>query len=86
MPIIPELQRRRQIDLFLFYEYEHLSVYMYVFHIHVWYLWRLEDSISSQELEIQMVMSCYMGAGDWIQVLCKSHLCSPLPLFKCCYF
>jgi hypothetical protein len=42
--------------------------------MHEWHLWRLEDSISSLELELQMAVSCFVGAGVWIQVLCESDM------------
>jgi hypothetical protein len=35
-----------------------------------------EEVLDPQELELQMVVSCHVGAGNKIWVLCKSSKCS----------
>lgn len=35
-------------------------------------------NIGTLELELQMIVSNHIGAGNWTQVLCKSSQCSPL--------
>lgn len=53
--------------------YECLPAYMYVQHMLVWCPKRALDP---QKLELQLIMSCPMGSGNKIQVLCKTSKCS----------
>lgn len=41
-----------------------LPACMSVLQVHVWYGWGPEEGIRSLELELQMVLSPYMGAGN----------------------
>lgn len=48
--------------------------YMTVHHLCVWGLQRPEKGLGS--LKLHMVVSCYMGASNRIQEICKSSECS----------
>lgn len=41
---------------------------------------RGQNSLYHLELDLQMVVSHHVGAGNQIQVFCKSNKCSQLPL------
>lgn len=38
--------------------------HMYMYHIHAWCLWKPEVGIKSPELESQIVIATYVGAGN----------------------
>ena len=49
-----------------------------LFYVLFWCLQRLEEGTSSLELELQMVVSHHVGAGDGTWVLRKGTKCCPL--------
>jgi hypothetical protein len=58
------------MNIFLFENYYFickniLCTYVSVSHMNVWCLRKLAESNGSQELEFQIVVSCYMGSGNW---------------------
>lgn len=63
-----------------FYVCECLPAYVFVHHVHAWYPRKPERVLGPLELKLQTVVSCYVGAGNWTWVLCKS--CKFLTLQK----
>jgi hypothetical protein len=54
--------------------------------VHAWCLWRLEEGLVSLGPRVTDVVSCHMGAGTRIQVVCKSKEYSYLPNHLSCFF
>lgn len=49
-----------------------LAACMYVYHICAWCPWRSDRALDLQKLELQIVMSHHIAAGNGAWVLCKS--------------
>lgn len=58
-----------------------LYFYIYIVgrhHLHAWCPQRPEEGVRASWLELQMVMSCHVGAENWTWLLHKSSHCSHL--------
>ena len=66
--------------LFAFKIYEFLCYVLCVgvsgHYLCAWCLQRVEEGVDPLELELQTATSCYVGTGNWNQVLWKSSQCS----------
>lgn len=86
------------LQLFLFMCLSILPGCKCVYYVRAWCPWRPEEGVGL-ELELQVLVSCHVGFGNWTWVLCKPASClnhratSPAPvlllldvfLFRCVY-
>lgn len=63
---------KRFLDLFIFQCVSSLPAHLSVYHICAWCLWVSKEGVGSQKLELRMVVSHRVDAGNQICVFCKS--------------